>query len=122
MQNYRNEKQITGHQCLGKGEWLTTKKMHRGIFSVMKSFYMALSWSIHDPVHLSKPWVHHQKSILKYANKNINQNVKGSPDGIQIMSNCSNYIINLLHNLSEGCKEKEADLNNFGKWCFDWKR
>ena len=55
MQNYRNEKQITGHQCLGKWEWLTTKKMHRGIFSVMKSFFMALSWWIHYPVHLPKP-------------------------------------------------------------------
>lgn len=55
MQNYRNGKQIAGHQCLGKGEWLTTKKMHRRIFSVMKSFYIALSWWIHDPVYLSEP-------------------------------------------------------------------
>ena len=40
-----------------------------GIFSVMKPFYTALSWWIRDPLHLSKPLVRHQKSILKYANK-----------------------------------------------------
>lgn len=49
-------------------------------------------------------------------------NVKELSDGVTDYDKLFFLYNKFVHNLSEECKEKEADLNNFGKQYFDWKR